>query len=749
MDHIHQEGWPAVDERMPPGARFRGAVELTGSRAEAGSGRCPGTSDSGFGPGSRTGGNRSGAGSSPAETSSGAGSRTEEIRFDLDVDNAWPAVRAVLEQACERVPEEWEIEGPAVTISLGDAADVDPALLAAMTGPDGLGGQALGAQFGQRRAADALRPGPILAALTEQAVENVASLSDDELMGALQASRRIENRAAWQQTTVVAELARRRKAQFDDAVARKVPRGCRPGEFPADELVPELLITRAKAEHRIAVDRDLVGRLPATLAGMAAGLISVDRADVIAFYTAALGDADAVRADQVLADAAPGLRTDQLLRKAAALEMKLDPAAAKARKEITKQTRQRVEAGRELSGNAYLAGRELDTGEVMAGKAHIDAIAARLRRAGLDGTLDQLRTRAFADLVQGRNPLDRIAAVPGSHPADPANAAPDHTQDSAPDPGPPSPDPGTDRDRDPGSGADPDLDFDPGPDPGLTPPPASGPPAPLPALINLIVPVGTLLGWSTAPAQAGSWGLFDSEDIRNIVQAASRHPRTRTCITVIGPDGTAIAHGCSAGQHPWTPQSPGSPPQESPPPGTPPRATPPPGTAPPGTAPPRANHDPDPPDSHGGIPPDGTFPPADDTAPPAGGGPDAAQAAQLRDLLRELNVTLEPIARGACDHRHAENHYRPSRKLQHLVRARTAMCSAPGCDAQAVRCDIDHVIPYPDGPTDECNIHPGCRRHHRCKQAPGWQAEQPEPGVLRWTTPAGRVYTTTPTVYDA
>jgi hypothetical protein len=66
------------------------------------------------------------------------------------------------------VPEEWEIEGPAVSISLGEAADLDPALLAAICGPDGLGG-ALGPQFGQDQAADALRPGPVLAAATSSA----------------------------------------------------------------------------------------------------------------------------------------------------------------------------------------------------------------------------------------------------------------------------------------------------------------------------------------------------------------------------------------------------------------------------------------------------------------------------------------------------------------------------------------------------------------------------------------------------
>ena len=90
------------------------------------------------------------------------------------------------------MPEEWEIEGPGIAISLGDAADLDPDLLEAMLGPDGLGGQSLGPQFGQGAAADALRPGPILAALTEQAVADAAFLTDDQLTGALQAARRLE-----------------------------------------------------------------------------------------------------------------------------------------------------------------------------------------------------------------------------------------------------------------------------------------------------------------------------------------------------------------------------------------------------------------------------------------------------------------------------------------------------------------------------------------------------------------------------
>jgi len=62
-------------------------------------------------------------------------------------------------------------------------------------------------------------------------------------------------------------------------------------------------------------------------------------------------------------------------------------------------------------------------------------------------------------------------------------------------------------------------------------------PAPLPATINLIVPAGTLLGWSTAPAQAGAWGLLDAGDTRTIVTAAAAHPATRWCVTLTGPEG--------------------------------------------------------------------------------------------------------------------------------------------------------------------------------------------------------------------
>jgi hypothetical protein len=206
----------------------------------------------------------------------------------------------------------------------------------------------------------------------------------------------------------------------------------------------------------------------------------------------------------------------------------------------------------------------------------------------------------------------------------------------------------------------------------------------VPALINLIVPAGTLLGWSAAPAQAGAWGLLDRDETRAVLTAAAAHPATRWCATLTSPDGTALAHGCARGPHPRL----------------------------------LSDLEPQPP------------------------------PAQLAELLRRLNVTFTPIARGSPDHAPAEDGYVPSRTLKHLVRARTATCDAPGCHNPAASADLDHTVPWPDGPTSQSNLAPRCRTHHRAKQAPDWQVEQAATGVTRWTMPSGRTHLTTPTRYE-
>ena len=111
-------------------------------------------------------------------------------------------------------------------------------------------------------------------------------------------------------------------------------------------------------------------------------------------------------------------------------------------------------------------------------------------------------------------------------------------------------------------------------------------------------------------------------------------------------------------------------------------------------------------------------------------------------------LKFSTVIRGPCDHAQAHDGYRPGRKLRHLVTARNATCTAPGCGQPAARCDLDHTSPWHHGGlTCPCNLSPLCRHHHRVKQAQGWWLEMPEPGVLRWRTPAGRTHTTFPTIY--
>jgi hypothetical protein len=220
-----------------------------------------------------------------------------------------------------------------------------------------------------------------------------------------------------------------------------------------------------------------------------------------------------------------------------------------------------------------------------------------------------------------------------------------------------------------------------------------------------------MTGRSAAPAEVDGFGVVDADEARDLVAAAARDPRTRWCVTALGPDGTAAAHGCASGRHP--------------PPG--------PSATPDTSVTPDTSDGPDPPD---GPPAPG---PSADHDPPPGSRPESW-----------LGVRMTPVTRGACDHDHAETGYRPSRKLRHLVRARNARCTAPGCGRPAVRCDLDHTVAWDDGGlTCECDLAPLCRHHHRCKQAQGWLLEQPEPGVLVWRTPAGRSYVTGPTRYSA
>jgi Domain of unknown function (DUF222) len=500
--------------------------------------------------------------------------------------------------------------------------------------------------FAQDGPADLMAPGPELAALAAAACDPgmLAGLTDNQVLGLAGAGRRLAGRGAWIQQTAAAEFAARR-AEPDRTKA--TPLGFTP--FACGELAPELVITDNAAELQMAQARDAARRLPANVALLRDGRMSEFQLKIITESTQALSDADAAEADTLLAAAAPSLTPGKLRAMCTRVVMMIDPAAAQRHKDSAAKDA-RVVRFQEHSGNAALCGRDLPPDEVLASSAHVDACARALRAAGIPGTLQQLRVRAYLDLTQGLDPLARTTPAPdtsGGAPGTGDTPGGEHGDDSDGD-GPGGPGGGSGLrpggpSRPSGSGA------------ALARPPVK-------AVINLLVPAGTLYGWPAAPGEIAGFGLLDPQATRDMVQTASAHPETRWCVTVIGPDGTAAAHGCAPGPHPWTPGSrerPG-PPRDGPP-----------GTARQSTT---------------------------------------EQAAQVAGLLRRLRVQLAPIARGHCDHRHHSDKYVIGRTLKHLIQARAAKCTAPGCNRPAAEADADHTIPWPLGPSCECNLGPQCKR---------------------------------------
>ena len=88
--------------------------------------------------------------------------------------------------------------------------------------------------------------------------------------------------------------------------------------------------------------------------------------------------------------------------------------------------------------------------------------------------------------------------------------------------------------------------------------------------------------------------------------------------------------------------------------------------------------------------------------------------------------------------------YRPSPGMAALVKARDGRCRFPGCAIAARFCDLDHVRPWPAGPTHPTNLICLCRRHHRTKQRHGWHVALSDDGTTTWTDPTGRQRTTWP-----
>jgi hypothetical protein len=491
-------------------------------------------------------------------------------------------------------------------------------------------------------------------------------------------------------------------------------------EFAVEELSCALAESKAATEGLLDLARDLAARLPGTMAALWDGVISQAKADIISTATSALDPDEAAAAEKLVLDRAGRLTPPGLRAAIARAVMEVAPKKArKRREEGARQTR--VERWMEDSGNAGLAGRELPPADVMAVDQRINAWAKQLRAAGLDGNMDALRARAYLDVLLG---MDSRPAPPTGKPraAKPSASKPQTAEPSA---------------------SKSSATQQPAGKASATKPPAAGPlTGPLPAgfagRLNLTVTLPTLLGLADRPGEVGTLGPIDPWLARDLARAAALHPKTTWCLTVTDSSGHAIAHGCArpAPRDPRTPrtkhQKPSSPTGPDPPGGIRPRADRP--------APPRG------PDPWSPSRPRFSITVIDEHGPSGGYG--TWRLSTGIPGQRDLVFTLGPVATDECDHRHEAPGHDPGVLLRHLTEVRHTRCTAPTCRRPASRCDFEHNIPFEaGGRTCMCNGAPKCRYHHRLKQDPRWKVEQPVPAIIRWRTPAGRLYSTEPTRY--
>jgi hypothetical protein len=308
--------------------------------------------------------------------------------------------------------------------------------------------------------------------------DGFAGVSEAELVGLMCAWDRVEAHAAARKLAAIAELDRRNPGPGD-------------AEFTADQVACALGESRFRAGELTGTAGHLDTHLPGTAAALADGMVSLGKARIIANATALMDPDEARAAEAGVLDRAGRLTPGSLRAAIARAVMEAAPDKARKRRETAARFA-RVERWAEDSGNAALAGRELPPDQVLAVGDRITWWAGELRTAGLDGGTDEIRARAYLDLLLGTD-----SRPAGSRPA--------------------------------GSRAG---------QPGAVP-------AGFASRVTLTVPLVTLARLAGRPGELSGLGPVDPWLARDLAAAAAANPKTTWCLTVTGNQGHAVAHGCA------------------------------------------------------------------------------------------------------------------------------------------------------------------------------------------------------------
>ena len=291
--------------------------------------------------------------------------------------------------------------------------------------------------FGAGQPLDVAPGGPALLGFAERVAEDeerLGAAADDEIIGLICALDRAEASACSLRHAAVAELIRRRPEP-----------GCAPEgparmpecweEFAADEVRWALAETRYEADAMLDLAYALEVKLPGTREAFRTGVLRRSKVEIIVRATRVL-DPDEARAAEAMVLGRAGRLSPGGLRAAIARAV-IEVAPGKARKRREEAGRDaRVERWAEDSGNAALAGRELPPARVLAADQRITWWALQLKAAGLEGSTDELRARAYLDLLLDTDSRPTApAAEAGASPAPPSPPSPSRPTGSLTPPG--------------------------------------------------------------------------------------------------------------------------------------------------------------------------------------------------------------------------------------------------------------------------------------------------------------------------
>jgi hypothetical protein len=314
--------------------------------------------------------------------------------------------------------------------------------------------------------------------------DSFSGVADHELIGLVCAFDRLEAHMAARKLVAIAELFRRNPEDGFEPAPGQMPAVVH--EFTRDQLAFALGESRAAADALLTVAWHLATRLDGTLGALRDGIITRNKAELIVRLTQYLDDDEARAVEAKILGRAGRLTPGSLRAALARAVMEVAPEKAKERREKAAKTA-RVERWAEDSGNAALMGRELPPDEVLACDQRIRGWADELRKAGLEGGMDELRARAFLDLVLGKDSRPRQ------------------------------------------EGAEP------------TASPAGG----FAGQVTLTVPLEIAADLADRPGELSGLGPIDPWLARDLVRAAARNPKTTWCVTVTDEHGHAVGHGCA------------------------------------------------------------------------------------------------------------------------------------------------------------------------------------------------------------